>query len=78
MRHPFIHDLSDKTVDELQTTISGLMTKLSFAYRTNNVSLVNQLNMVLESYKEEYKKKLDDLVEKQNINSKIQITKEKL
>jgi len=78
MRHPFIHDLSDKTVDELQTTISGLMTKLSFAYRTNNVSLINQLNMVLESYKEEYKKKLDDLVEKQNINSKIQITKEKL
>jgi hypothetical protein len=56
MRHPFIHDLSDKTVDELQTTISGLMTKLSFAYRTNNVSLINQLNIVLERYKEEYKR----------------------
>lgn len=76
MKHPFINDLSDKTVEELQTTISGLMTKLSFAYRTNNPALISQLNMALNSYREEYQKKLDELVNKQNIQTKIQITKD--
>lgn len=75
MQHPFITDLSDKSIDDLQKTISTLMSKLNFAYRTGNGPLINQLNMAIESYKIEYSKKMDELVKKQNISSKIQIEK---
>ena len=75
MRHPFINDLSDKSLEDLQTTISGLMSKLNFAYRMGNGPLINQLNMALESYKSEYAKKMDELINKQNMQNKIKIEK---
>jgi len=75
MLHPFIHDLSNKSLEDLQTTISGLMTKLNFAYRTGNGPLIHQLNMVIESYRAEYSKKMDEMVKKQNIQTKIQVEK---
>lgn len=73
MQHPFITDLSDKSLEDLQGTISSLMAKLNFAYRTGNGPLIHQLNMVLESYKSEYSKKMDELIKKQNIQGKIKI-----
>jgi threonine aldolase len=76
MQHPFINDLSDKSLEDLQTTISGLISKLNFASRTGNNALINQLNMALESYKSEYAKKMDNLIKKQNIQSKIKIEKD--
>lgn len=72
MLHPFISDLSDKNLDDLQNTISNLNNKLTFAYRTRNTSLINQLLMVLESYKSEYNKKMDELIKKQKIAINIQ------
>ncbi len=75
MEHPFINDLSDKTLEELQTTISNLSSKLTFAYRTNNGPLINQINMALDSYRNAYSKKMDDLVKKQNIQGQINIQK---
>ena len=77
MQHPFISDLSDKSLEDLQTTISSLMTKLNFAYRTGNGPLMHQLNMALDSYKSEYAKKMDDLIKKQNMQSKIKIETDK-
>ena len=77
MQHPFINNLSDKSLDELQTTISELMNKLTFAYRTGNGPLINQLQMVIESYKTEYTKKMDEIINKQKINAKISITQNK-
>jgi hypothetical protein len=77
MEHPFILNLSDKTVEELQNTISSLTNKLTFAYRTGNQPLVNQLNMAIASYKKEYSKKMDDLVKKKDLGDKINIQKEK-
>jgi hypothetical protein len=77
MEHPFISNLSDKTVEELQNTISSLTNKLTFAHRTGNRPLVNQLNMAIESYKKEYSKKMDDLVKKKDLGDKINIQKEK-
>jgi hypothetical protein len=77
MEHPFILNLSDKTVEELQNTISDLTNKLTFAYRSGNQPLVNQLNMALASYKKEYSKKMDDLVKKKDLGDKINIQKEK-
>lgn len=77
MEHPFIQDLSDKSLEELQSTLSALGNKLTFAYRTSNGPLIHQLQMVMESYRTAYNKKMDDLIKKQNINTKISITKDK-
>lgn len=73
MQHPFINDLSDKSLEELQTAITGLMNKLNFAYKTGNSSLIHQIQMVIESYRAEHSKKMDELIKKQNINTKIDI-----
>ena len=75
MQHPFIGDLSDKTLDELQTTINELTKKLSYAYRINHYGMVQQLSMAMDSYKTEANKRLDDLYKKQNIQNQINISK---
>ncbi len=77
MEHPFITNLSDKTLEQLQDTISNLNQKLTFAYRSQNGPLIQQLNMVLESYRNEYQKKINDMIKKQNIEGQVRITKEK-
>jgi hypothetical protein len=74
--HPFINNLSDKKLEELQTTISDLTGKLNFAYRTGNGPLIHQIQMVIDSYKAEYQKKMDEMIKKQNISSKIDIKKQ--
>jgi hypothetical protein len=74
--HPFINDLSDKKLEDLQTTISDLTGKLNFAYRTGNGPLIHQIQMVIDSYKAEYQKKMDEMIKKQNISSKIDIKKQ--
>jgi len=76
MKHPFISDLSDKTLEEIQTTLSDLANKLIFAHRMQNQPLVQQLNMVMDSYREEYSKKMDELIKKQNMQGKINISKD--
>lgn len=76
MQHPFINNLSDKTLEELQTAMSGLMSKLTFAYRTGNGPMIHQLNMAIESYREAYSKKMSDMMEKQKIGNKIHIEKD--
>lgn len=75
MEHPFINGLETKTVDDLQNKISELTNKLNFAYRTGNGPLIQQITMALESYKNAYSKKMDDLIKKQNVNTQINITK---
>lgn len=75
MKHPFVEDLSQKTLEELQTIISSLNNKLSVAYRMGNQSLINQMNMVIESYKDEYNNKMNELINKQKIQHNINITK---
>lgn len=74
MQHPFINDLSDKSLEDLQTTLQGLYSKLNFAHRMQNQALVQQVNMVIESYKAESNKRMDDIYKKQNIDSRIKIS----
>jgi len=76
MEHPFINDLSDKTLEELQDTISNLNNKLTFAYRTGNGPLIHQLNMVIESYRNQHRKKMDEIFAKQKLNTTINIEKQ--
>jgi len=58
MEHPLIPSLEAKTTDELQKVMQELVPKLTFAYRTQNGPLINQLTMALESYRNEYHKKM--------------------
>lgn len=75
MEHPFITSLEDKSLEDLQNTISGLYSKLTYATRTGNQPLVSQINMVIESYRKEYNKRMDEMIKKQNINTQINIEK---
>jgi hypothetical protein len=75
MEHPFIHDLENKSLEELQTAISDLSKKLNFAYRTTNGPLISQINMALESYRNAYTKKMDELISKQKVNMQIKVDK---
>lgn len=75
MEHPFLSsaDLKDKSIEEIQDAMSNLMNKLTFAYRTQNGPLIHQLQMVLESHKTQYNKKMDDIFAKQKLNNQINI-----
>ena len=66
MEHPFIkqNDLKDLTLEELQEKMSKLTQNLTFAYRTGNGPLIHQAQMILESYKTQYQKRMDELFEK--------------
>lgn len=77
MEHPFINNLEDKSLEDLQNTISTLTGKLNFAYRTGNGPLIQQLNMAIESYKNAYNKKMDEIISKQNIQTQIKVEKNK-
>lgn len=74
MQHPFISDLSEKSLDDLQKTVNDLNSKLNFASRTGNIALIGQLRMVIESYTTEVAKRIDDLYKKQNVQPSINIT----
>lgn len=76
MQHPFISNLSDKSLEDLSTSLTDLTKKLNFAYRMQNGPMIHQLQMVLESYKAEYNKKMDELMKKQNIKTSVKVEKE--
>lgn len=73
MEHPFINNLSDQSLEDLQTKISELSGKLTFAYRTGNGPLISQINMALESYRTAYQKKMDEMINKQNVLGQVKI-----
>ena len=73
MEHPFISDLSDKSLEECQETLSSLTTKINFAYNTGNQPLVHQLQMAISSYRAETSKKLNALFEKEGVDTAINI-----
>ena len=76
MQHPFITDLSDKSLEDLQNSITDLMKKLNFAYSMQNGPMIHQISMVLESYKAEHNKKMDEIMKKQNIQTTVSVEKE--
>lgn len=76
MQHPFINDLSEKSLEDLEKTITDLNKKLSFVYRMQNQPMIQQMHMVLESYKTEYSKRMDEMYKKKNLGNKIQVSKD--
>lgn len=75
MEHPFLssNDLKEKSIEEIQDAMSNLMNKLTFAYRTQNGPLIHQLQMVLESHRTQYFKKMDEVFDKQKLNNQINV-----
>jgi hypothetical protein len=61
MNHPFIGDLSEKTLEELQTTMSDLTKKQTFMARMGKHDMVNQVALVLNNYQQEYNRRQQDL-----------------
>ena len=76
MQHPFINDLSEKSLEDLQNTIQELTKKLTYVYKSQNGPMIHQIRMVLESYKAEYGKRMDEIYKKQNLSNKINISKD--
>ena len=75
MEHPFLNkaDLKELSTEQLQEKMSSLNDKLTFAYRTGNGPLTHQLQMVFETYRNQFTSKMDELFEKQNIKNQINI-----
>ena len=73
MHHPFISDLSDKSIEDLQEAIGDLTSKITFAHRTQNGPMIHQLDMIMNSYKDEQKKKLDKLFADKDIGDNIKV-----
>lgn len=55
--HPLVGDLSGKTTDELLETINTLHTRMAFARRSGNGSMISQITNVMQSYQEEFEKR---------------------
>jgi hypothetical protein len=56
MEHPLIHNVDSLSLEELQTHISDLHRKYSYAVRTN-AYLANQISMALETFQNKYNEK---------------------
>lgn len=66
MEHPLIQVDPDATVEDLQQRITDLNKKLSFAMRSGNAHLANQLRMALATFNEVYQKKLREISDRNN------------
>ena len=75
MQHPLINDLSEKSMDELQKTIGDLQMKLSFAVRSGNGHLCNQIRMALESYQNAFQNKVREETKKFEENGELNFDK---
>lgn len=75
INHPFVGSLKEKTLEELQESISSLNKKISFVSRMNNQHVLNQLLLALNSYKEEYAHRQSELWNKKSndLGNKIDI-----
>ena len=75
IEHPFLPavDLSEMSLDELQTKMSELMSKLTWAGRMRNSAMIAQLNMLLVSYREAYRRKLDESLKNAGVSNTINI-----
>lgn len=64
MEHPLLEELSGLTLEEIQSKVSELNKRLAFAYQMNNGPMIQQLQLIMNSYQEAYRKKMDELMPK--------------
>jgi hypothetical protein len=77
MDHPFIGDLSKKTVDELLDTINRLSKQQQYMFRLGKHDVVGQINMAIDSYRGEYSRRQQQMWDKKSdtdLDKKIDIS----
>ena len=78
MEHPLLEDLKGLTLEEIQSKVSELNKRLAFAYQTGNQPMIQQLQLIMNSYQQAYQTKMDELMPKDKDNkysNKIDIGK---
>ena len=71
--HPLIGDISNLTLEELGDKIADLNKKMAFAGRINHPGMIQQLQMILASYRGEYMKKQAEIWNKATPDTKGKI-----
>jgi len=64
MEHPGLNVTqikADMSLEEIQVKIKDIVTRLNFAYQTMNQPLINQLEMVRETYSRAQQEALDEM-----------------
>ena len=61
--HPLVPDLSNLSMDELNTKYSDLMKKITMAQRTGSGSVLGQMMLVMEDYKNEIQRRHQKMLE---------------
>lgn len=77
MEHPFVTNLSAKSMDELAEGITDLNKKLQFMFRLGKHNMVSQIGMAINAYKSEYAKRQQELWDKKSggtMDDKIDIS----
>lgn len=78
MEHPLIGSIDNLSIEELSLKITELNKKLNIAMRTGNADLCNQIRMAIETYRNKYMQKSEDLMRKgdqgKNFNDIIDIS----
>jgi hypothetical protein len=78
MKHPFTPDLANETTEQLSEKISTLNNRMSWAFRMGKHDMVRQMQMVLEGYRSEYQKRMEEQWNKktggQSLDKKIDIS----
>jgi len=59
--HPFMPDLSAKSLDEIVKEMNDIYSKMRSVH---NPSLLNQMQMVLQGYRDEYTKRMSQDMER--------------
>lgn len=63
--HPFMPETKDLSLDELMNRMNDIYTKLKYV---RNPAMVQQMQMVLTGYKEEYQKRMSQDMDRKNKN----------
>ena len=71
--HPLIGDISNFTLEELGDKIAELNKKMAFAGRINHPGMIQQLQLILSSYRGEYQRKQSELWNKATPDTKGKI-----
>jgi len=67
--HPLAPDLTPLTMDELNEKYNNLVKRMLQVQRTGNASLMNQISMLLEDYKQEMSKRQQKMFDDANKNA---------
>ena len=69
MEHPLITDADSLTIEQLQTKVTDLTKKLSWAHRSGNAFLTQQVRMALETYQNKLRQRQQEEWEKNTKNN---------